>query len=247
MMMIEKRNVMNSESPDSETSSAGHQGSRGFTLSETIIVVFLIGIVAAITVTSIRNSIERARMASCMLELRGIQAALWHDIDGGNKKIDPETFWNTHYRGTRPGPYVLLVDDGQANGRPGSGEGTGADGQAGPAFVVVGRYEHWAPGQYVFIEDDKPPQIVTGPEEDPGYGRQVDWEAGKQWGPGSAGGFAPAQGVSWAGSRSTGTDSMAASSGGAGGSNRIAGPPGSSIGSSTSTGTGRNTSSRIVD
>ena len=219
----------------------------GFTLSETIIVVFLIGIVAAITITSIRNSIEQARMASCMLELRGIQAALWHDMDGGNKKIDPETFWNTHYRGTRPGPYVLLVDNGQTGGRPGSGEGTGADGQGGPAFVVVGRYEHWAPGQYVFIEDDEPPQIVTGPEGDPGYGRQVDWEAGKQWGPGSAGGTASARGVSWAGSQSTGTDSMAASSGGGGGSSRSAGVPGSSIGSSTSTGAGRNTSSRIPD
>jgi prepilin-type N-terminal cleavage/methylation domain-containing protein len=233
--------------PTVATTPVRQGGSRGFTLSETIIVVFLIGIVAAITITSIRNSIERARMASCMMELRGIQAALWHDFDGGNNKIDPEAFWNTHYRGTRPGPFVLLVDNGQTGGPSVSGEGAGEDGRGGPAFVVVGRYEHWAPGQYVFIEDDKPPQIVNGPEEDPGYGRQVDWEAGKQWGPGSAGGIAPTRGVGWSGSQASGSDAMAASSGGGGGSSRSAGVPGSSVGSSTSTGGGRNTSSRITD
>lgn len=235
--------------PANAPESPAHQsGSRGFTLSETIIVVFLIGIVAAITITSIRNSVERARMASCMMELRGIQAALWHDSDGGNRTIDPKAFWATHYGGTMPGPFVLLLDGGRTGDDPGPRAGDGTrGGQGTPTFVVVGRYEHWAPGQYVFIEDDKPPQIVSGPEEDPGYGRQVDWEAGKQWGPGSAGGTASARGVSWAGSQSTGTDPMAASSGGAGGSNSPYGAPGSSIGSSASSGSGRTTSSRIPD
>ncbi len=97
------------------TASRPSGADRGFTLSETIVVVFLIGIVTAIVVNSVQNSIERARMASCMNELRGIQAALWYDSDGGNKAIDPKTFWDNHYSGTKPGPYVLLLDSGKSD------------------------------------------------------------------------------------------------------------------------------------
>ncbi|MDX2437011.1 MAG: hypothetical protein QNL88_08185, partial [Acidobacteriota bacterium] len=38
----------------------------------------------------------------------------WYDSDGGNKAIDPKTFWDNHYSGTKPGPYVLLLDTGNA-------------------------------------------------------------------------------------------------------------------------------------
>ncbi len=115
----------------------------GFTLSETIVVVFLVGILTAVVVNSVQNSIERARMAGCMKELRGIQAALWYGSDGGNRAIDPKTFWDTQYNGTKPGSYVLLVDAEESN------DGIAAKGSGGEndsSFVVVGRYEHWAPG-----------------------------------------------------------------------------------------------------
>ncbi len=141
-------------------------------------------------------------MASCMMELRGIQAALWHDSEGGNRKIDPETFWKTHYKGSKPGPFVLMTDSGAVagseSGSPGSG--AAADGQGESPFVVVGRYAHWAPGQYVYIEGDQPPRLVTGPEEDPGYGEQIDWDAGRQWGEGGAV-AAGSTDVAWSGSR----------------------------------------------
>jgi len=220
---------------------------RGFTLSETIIVVFLIAIVAAIAITVYQNSIERARMASCMNELRGIQAALWYDSDGGNAEIDQKTFWKTHYNGTRPGPYVLLLNSGENGGASDSGMGTDPHGDNRPVFVVVGRYEHWAPGEYVFIEDDEPPQFVSARDEDPGYGRQVDWEAGKYWGPGSAGGTAPSGGVGWARSEPSGDGTSAGSSGGGGQPNGSPGGAGTAAGSTTSDGDGRNTSSRIGD
>ena len=222
----------------------------GFTLSETIIVVFLIGIVTAIVVTSVQYSVERARMASCMMELRGIQAALWHDTDGGNRKIDPETFWDTHYKGTKPGPFVLMVDSGTVGGSETGtrGFGAAADGQPESPFVVVGRYAHWAPGQYVYIEGDQPPRLVTGSEEDPGYGEQIDWEAGRQWGEGGAV-AAGSTNVTWAGTESTGSYSASGSGVGGGGGQTTGAPSGGGSAGSTglSTGSGRDTTSRIGD
>jgi len=230
-------------------------GSRGFTLSETIIVVFLIGLVTAIVVNSVLNSIERARMASCMMELRGIQAALWHDSEGGNRTIDPEAFWDTHYKGTKPGPYVLMVDRGTGSGSEtgSTGFGGAADGQHESSFVVVGRFAHWAPGQYIYIEGDQPPQLVTDPEKDPGYGEQIDWDAGCQWGEGASVAAGSTE-VTWAGTQSTGSYSSPGPGGGGSG-----GGSGMSSGQSTgrssggagstgsSTGSGRATTSRIGD
>ena len=234
------------------TAGGPARADRGFTLSETIIVVFLVGILTAIVVTSVHHSIERARMASCMMELRGIQAALWHDSEGGNRKIDPETFWKTHYKGSKPGPFVLMTDSGavagsESSGSPGSG--AAADGQGESPFVVVGRYAHWAPGQYVYIEGDQPPRLVTGPEEDPGYGEQIDWEAGRQWGEGGAV-AAGSTDVAWSGSQSTGSYSASGSGGGGGGGGggqTTGASSGGAGGTGSSSGTGRDTTSRIGD
>ena len=238
---------MTTHHPSPRKQPADQGWNRGFTLSETIIVVFLIGIVTAIVMTSVQNSIERARMASCMMELRGIQAALWHDMDGGNQAINPMTFWDTHYNGTKPGPFVLMVDPAvSADGRePGSpGFGAGADWRGDSPFVVVGRYAHWAPGQYVYIEGDQPPQLVTSTDTDPGYGEQIDWVAGRQWGEGASA-AASSPNVAWTGTQSNGT-SWSPSSGGGGG--QATGRPSSGAGSTgSSAGTGRTTTSRIGD
>ncbi len=225
-----------------ETASGPSGAVRGFTLSETIVVVFLIGILTAIVVNSVQNSIERARMASCMNELRGIQAALWYDSDGGNKAIDPKTFWDTHYKGTKPGPYVLLLDARKPN--DGSAK-TGSDVYSEPAFVVVGRYQHWAPGQYVFIEDDEPPRFVAGPDEDPGYNGQIDWEAGQQWGANGRTAATAAANPTWAGSQSNSSGSSPG--GGGGGGSRGTGWTSGAGSTGSSSGSGRNTTSRIGD
>jgi prepilin-type N-terminal cleavage/methylation domain-containing protein len=222
-------------------------GDRGFTLSEVIVVVFLIAMLSTIVIGSIQDSLERARISECFVELRGIQAALWSDTDGGSRSVDPAAFWQKHYNGSKPGPYVLLVDEDSTGGVGASGTSNadGDDSVADPNFVVVGRYEHWPPGLYVFIEDDRPPMIVTGPDDDPGYGEQIDWENGRQWGVGDApSGTGP--GVGWAGTRTTGTEGMGGGSGL--GSSRSAGS-GSGSGSSTTTGggSGRTTTSSIGD
>ncbi len=215
--------------------------SLGFTLSETIIVVFLIGVLTSIIVTSVHNSIEQARLASCMMELRGIQAAVWYDLDESEAAIDPEKFWDTHYRGSKPGPYVFLVDREQTGGTDGRTEGSRDD----SLFVVVGRYKHWPKGRYVFIEGDKPPQFVTGPDGDPGYGDTIDWESGRDLAGGSAGKSASTNHHGWAKSASGNTSSGSGSSGGGGGST-AQGLSSSSTGSSSS-GSGQTTTSRIGD
>jgi prepilin-type N-terminal cleavage/methylation domain-containing protein len=240
---------MTTHHPTPRKQPADQGWNRGFTLSETIIVVFLVGIVTAIVVTSVHDSIERARMASCMMELRGIQAALWHDSDGGNRTIDPVTFWDTHYKGTKPGPFVLMVDPGSAGGsEPGlPGFGAGAERRHDASFVVVGRYSHWAPGQYVYIEGDQPPRLVTSADTDPGYGEQIDWEAGRQWGAYSGEGAALAPDVSWSGSQSNGTYKSPGASGGSGASSGQSGGAGSAGSTGSSTASGRNTTSRIGD
>ncbi len=173
--------------------------------------------------------------------MTGIQAALWYDSDGGNKAIDPKTFWDTHYSGTKPGPYVLLVDTGTAGDVSAA---TSFGGKDDPTFVVVGRYEHWAPGQYVFIEDAEPPRFVTGPDEDPGYSGQIDWEAGREWG--ANGAATAAADPTWAGTQSNGSSSSPGGGSGGGGS-RAAGRPNGAGSTGSSSGSGRNTSSRIGD
>ena len=218
------------------TRPAGRNLERGFTLSEVIVVVFLVAILTAIVVGSVRHQIERATVANCMVELRGIQAAAWHEIDGGSGTLDPDEFWETHYRGTKPGPYVLLVDQGEAGLHSGSS----------PVFVAVGRHDDWAPGTYVYIEDDKPPQIVTGSGEDPGYGDQVDWETGEAWSATSASGDPGFSDVGWAGTQSVGSDSMPGTTGSSGGgSSRWGSGRGTGTSSGTAQSSGQSSSSRI--
>lgn len=221
--------------PAPRTRPAGRGLELGFTLSEAIVVVFLVAILTAIVVGSVRHQIERARMANCMVELRGIQAAAWHDVDGGSGMIDPDAFWETHYRGTKPGPYVLLVNGGEPGRKSGDS----------PFFVAVGRHDDWAPGTYVFIEDDKPPQIVTGPDGDPGYGGQVDWESGEAWSATSASGDPGFSDVGWAGTQSTGNVSMSGTTGAGSSTHRGATGRGSNSSSSNTNRSGRSSSSRI--
>ena len=220
----------------------GHSSTNlGFTLSETIIVVFLIAMLTSITATTLQNNIEQAKIAGCMIELRGIQAALYYDIDGSEGAIDPDTFWETHYDGTKPGQYVLLV-----NGTHGSAGNDGPEGGHGtPYFVVVGRQSHWPPGKYVFIEDDMPPQVVTGPDHDPGYGEHIDWEAGREMAAQGAGASGSSSHHSWSSSTSSGASGSGGSMGGGGRPSALAASLGPSSGSSSSSGSGRSTNSTI--
>jgi len=170
-----------------------HRAQRGFTLSELLVVVFLIGLLSAIAINKFLDFFERARLARCTLELRGIQEEVWDAYVDTGTFIDPATYWEIKWKGRRPGPYFYLVD-GDAN----KGHGNDLDGidEENPGnsggkrkgkdikFVVLCQHNHKHLGDYVYLVDNEPPEIADR-DNRPGYERFIKWEFG---GPGSGGG-----------------------------------------------------------
>jgi prepilin-type N-terminal cleavage/methylation domain-containing protein len=171
-------------------SPAGTGGvERGFTLTEVTLAAVLIALLVAIAVPSWRNGVERARLARCMAELRGIQAAIWADSNDGKRFMQPAEFWASHFNGRKPGPYHYLLD-----GDPNKGHGNDLDGidEENPGkssenrdkndirFVVLCQHDHKFLADYVYLTDAEPPAIVGGPEAgvDPRYERFIKYEFG---------------------------------------------------------------------
>lgn len=177
------------------TVSDGSLRQAGFTLVEILITVNIIAIIAAIVINNYLEAVERAKLARCLAEVKGIQTAVWLASDNGNSFASAKDFWdNSPYPGTKPGPYFYLLD-GDAN----AGHGNDLDGvdEENPGasdpdeipivFAIVCDHDHKSLADYVFATDDTPPQIVGGKMggDDPGYDRFIKWENG---GPGGGGG-----------------------------------------------------------
>jgi prepilin-type N-terminal cleavage/methylation domain-containing protein len=170
----------------------------GFTLSEIIVVVYIISLLATMALNGALDAIERARLARCLVEVHYIQTAVWKASDIGINLISPADFWASHYHGWKPGPYFYLVD-----GDPNQGHGNDLDGvdETNPGesdpelkdimFVVVCQHNHKYLADYVYGEDQDPPRIALGGKGDPNYDRFVQWEMG---GPGGDGQGEPAGG-----------------------------------------------------
>jgi prepilin-type N-terminal cleavage/methylation domain-containing protein len=165
----------------------------GFSLSELLVVVFLIGMLSAIAINRIVDSLEKVRLARCKLELRGIQEEVWDAYVENGTFIDPATYWEIKWRGRRPGPYFYLVDGdankGHGNDLDGIDEdnpGASGDKRKGKdiKFVVLCQHDHKQLADYVYLVDNEPPLIADG-DNQPGYERFIKWEFG---GPGSGGG-----------------------------------------------------------
>jgi hypothetical protein len=158
-----------------------------------LVVVFLIGLLSTIAVNKFLDILERARLARCKLELRGIQEEVWDAYVDTGTFIDPATYWETKWRGRRPGPYFYLVD-GDANKGHGNDldgideENPGASGDKRKKkdikFVVLCQHDHKRFGDYVYLVDNEPPMIADA-DNQPGYERFIKWEFG---GPGNGGG-----------------------------------------------------------
>jgi prepilin-type N-terminal cleavage/methylation domain-containing protein len=225
----------------------------GFTLSEVIVVVFVIALLATITARQVLFSVEQADLAQTYVELRGIQAAMWHESNDGENFARAEQRWGDRFRSSFHGSYVVLVNHA-GGGHFGEGVdarvGAAAVGESGnsrPGFIVVcpRRFEGLA--EYVYIEDEGPPQLVTGPNNDPGYLRYLGW---KREGSDTAYASGTTETASsfWTGSYSPRARRSAEANAAARGS----GGPGRAIGvapaSERGTGnTGSSTSSRIPD
>ena len=173
--------------PDALTVKGIRDG--GFTLTEVLLIVFVVGLLAAIVTVNVLNAIERSRLARCLAEVRGIQAAIIMDSNDGRHFMDPATFWATHYHGEKPGPYYYLLD-----GDPNKGHGNDLDGidEENPGeswknrdrkdikFVVLCQHNHKFLGDYVYCVDEEPPVVVGGEggAPDPNYTRFIKYEFG---------------------------------------------------------------------
>ena len=65
----------------------------GFTLSELIVVVYIIGLLTTMALNNFLEAIERARLARCLVEVHYIQTAIWKSSDIGVSLISPADFW----------------------------------------------------------------------------------------------------------------------------------------------------------
>jgi prepilin-type N-terminal cleavage/methylation domain-containing protein len=174
-------------------SNPGERTQRGFSLNELLVVVFLIGLLSAIAVNKVVDIIEKARVARCKLELRGIQEEIWDAYAENGVFPDPDSYWQDKWRGRRPGPYYYLVD-GDANKGHGNDldgideENPGASGDKRKGkdidFVVLCQHDHKHLADYIYLVDHDPPMIADDNNR-PGYERFIKWEYG---GPGRASG-----------------------------------------------------------
>jgi len=159
----------------------------GFTLAELLIVVAIIGILTAIMVPNLIDKYHKARLARCMVELRGIQAGLYIVAEPGITFPDAITFWSSVFPAARPGPYYYLSDaedpnaghgndlDGYDEQNPGGGKRQAKD----IKFVLICQHDHADLCLYVYIEDEGPPQLATA-DKSPGYERFIKGEEGRK-------------------------------------------------------------------
>jgi len=171
----------------------------GFTMSELLVVVAIVGILSAIASGEFLNYQERARLAACMVNMRQIQRTIFQFSEMGTGYISADDLWEVGWYGRRPKGFHYLIDNGDAN----AGHGNDLDGydEHNPGsvkpekdihFVLLCDHDHGSLGRYVYLEDENPPRIATSGKDDPKYQRFLNMFGGSGGtgggGPGSEGG-----------------------------------------------------------
>ncbi len=213
--------------PITAKDSIRRSASAGFTVTEVLVAAQIVGILATIAIGGLTGALDKARVSRSTDGLRGIQAAMWMASDDGNAFPDAKTFWSKYYKGDKPSQYVLLAKDEINHGsnsfsHEGAGATGGGEGRRRVEFVVLALDEYGDQAEYIYIEDQGPPVVVTGPQNDPGYRsfsgdtQDGDDSSGSGSGSGSGspaggasggGGAGGEQMVGWNGSESTETES----------------------------------------
>lgn len=144
------------------------KGEFGFSISELLIAVAIIGILSVVVLGEFQNAIEKAKLSACLANMVTIREEVWANCDGGMDFPDNDQLWNGIFSGHGPTGYWYALD----NDDPNKGHGNDLDGfdeqNPGKAprtdrniyFVLACRHDHGRLADYVFLEDVEPPQIA---------------------------------------------------------------------------------------
>lgn len=147
----------------------------GFTFSELLIAVSIIGILSVMVIGEVFNAIQKARLAACLANMVTIRETVWANCDGGLSFPDSNQLWNGAFGGVGPRGFWYAID----NDDPNKGHGNDLDGfdeqNPGKAprkdrniyFVIACEHDHGDLADYVYLEDDGSPEIAMYGDKPP--------------------------------------------------------------------------------
>lgn len=147
----------------------------GFSLSELLIAVAIVGILTVVVIGEFQNAIQKARLSACLANMVTIREEVWANCDGGLDFPDSDRLWNGIFSGHGPRGFWYAID----NDDPNKGHGNDLDGfdeqnpgnspRKGPNlyFVIACEHDHKNLADYVYLEDDGSPQIAMDGDKPP--------------------------------------------------------------------------------
>jgi prepilin-type N-terminal cleavage/methylation domain-containing protein len=161
---------------DSEIDDRDHfDHELGFSLSELLIVIAIVGILMVVVIGEFQNAIHKARLSACLANMVTIREEVWSNCDGGLDFPDRDRLWNEIFRGHGPRGFWYEID----NDDPNKGHGNDLDGfdeqNPGKAprtdrniyFVVACEHDHNRLADFVYLEDEGSPQISMPGDKPP--------------------------------------------------------------------------------
>jgi len=121
--------------------SVVRQAKRGFTLVEILIVVIILGILAAIVIPQFTNASQDARKSSLVSQLQTLRSQVeLYKLQHGDALPDLVTSWDpflktSSYGGKTYGPYMQAVPTNPLTGGSTVADGDGTAAKAGAAFI----------------------------------------------------------------------------------------------------------------
>lgn len=147
----------------------------GFSFSELLIAIAIVGILSVIVIGEVQNAIEKARLSACLANMVTIRETVWANCDGGLAFPSPEMLWSGVFGGHGPTGFWYAVD----NSDPNNGHGNDLDGfdEENPGnaprkdeniyFVLACEHDHGRLADYVFLADDGSPTIAMPGDDRP--------------------------------------------------------------------------------
>jgi prepilin-type N-terminal cleavage/methylation domain-containing protein len=161
--------------PDSIGDPDGRSGELGFSLSELLIAIAIIGILSVVVIGELQSAIEKAKLSACLANMVTIREEVWANCDGGMDFPERDQLWGGIFKGNGPKGYWYELD----NDDPNKGHGNDLDGfdeqNPGKApradrniyFVLACEHDHGRLADFVYLEDAGSPQIAQVGDKPP--------------------------------------------------------------------------------